>query len=166
MKKIGMALVLGMALSTATWAQDQPDTGVGIGIYPTGTETGFGFRSAKNKHYAIDVRVTKANLFTNPESGSIINEASWLYKIAYYERVRLHAGIGLRADWNLDKTASHRYGFVTPVGVEAFPFPFQNAGLFFEAAPFCTWTTHSNNNIGVRTVAGFVFYFLKKPKGN
>ena len=162
MKKIWMSLVLGMAWGTTVWAQDQPVTGVGIGIYPTGTETGFGFRSAKNKHYTIDVRITKANFFTNPESGSLVNEASWLYKIAYYERVRLHAGIGLRADWNLDKSASHRYGFVTPIGVEAFPFPFQNAGLFFEAAPFCTWTNNSNNNIGVRTVAGFVFYFVKK----
>jgi hypothetical protein len=163
MKKNWISMVIGLALCTPALAQEQLDTGVGIGIYPTGTETGFGFRSAKNKHYTIDVRVTKANLFTNPESGSVINEASWLYKIAYYERVRLHAGIGLRADWNLDKTQSHRYGFVTPLGIEAFPFPFQNAGLFFEAAPFCTWTRESNNNIGVRTVAGFVFYFVKKP---
>jgi hypothetical protein len=163
--KTVIALLLSVALAPAVWAQDQPYTGVGIGIYPTGTETGFGFRSAKNKHYTIDVRVTKANLFTNPEGGTIINEASWLYKIAYYERVRLHAGMGLRADWNLDKTAAHRYGFVTPLGIEAFPFPFQNAGLFFEAAPFCTWNNERNTNLGVRTVAGFVFYFVRKQKG-
>ena len=145
------------------FAQEQK-TGFGIGIYPTGTETGLGFRSSKNNHWAIDVRITKANAFTNPSGGSVINEASFVWRLAYYEKVRFHMGLGGRADWNFDRNQSHRFGFVTPIGVEAFPFPFQNAGLFFEAAPFCTWTDGGNNNVGVRTVAGFIFYFLKKEK--
>lgn len=141
-----------------------PATGAGIGIYPTGTETGFGYRSSKDKRFALDVRATRANLFANPSSGSFVTEASGIYRIVRYDRVRFHIGIGARADWNFAAEQSHRYGFVTPVGVEAFPFPFQHAGLFFEAAPFSTWTGTGTNNTGIRTVAGFVFYFLKKVK--
>ena len=64
----------------------------------------------------------------------------------------------------LNEGQSHRFGFVLPLGVEAFPFAFQNAGLFFEAAPFCAWTTHDNANLGIRTVAGFAFYFIRREK--
>ena len=160
--KIFFSLVAA-ACSFNLFAQE-PVTGPGIGIYPTGTETGFGYRSSKNTRWAVDVRVTRANLFTNPENGSLVNEASLIYRVVYLEKVRFHLGLGGRADWNLEKSQSHRFGFVTPIGVEAYPFPFQNAGLFFEAAPFCTWMTDGNNNIGVRTVAGFVFYFIRKSK--
>jgi hypothetical protein len=155
--------VISAIMSIRVLAQDQ-SLGPGIGIYPTGTETGFGFRSSKNKHWALDLRVTKANLFTNPGAGSLVNEASFIYRIAYYEKVRFHVGLGGRADWSGDKNQSHKFGFVAPVGVEAFPFSFQNAGLFFEAAPFCTWMNGGNSNIGLRTVAGFVFYFVKGEK--
>lgn len=161
MKRLVPVFFMLLLTSLFAFSQEQK-TGIGIGIYPTGTETGFGFRSAKNVRWAVDVRVTKANLFTEPNSGSIVNEVSLIYRLAYYEKLRFHLGLGARADWNLDKTQTHRYGFVTPIGVEAFPFPFQNAGLFFEAAPFCTWKEGGGNNVGVRTVAGFVFYFLRK----
>ena len=139
-------------------------TGPGIGIYPTGTETGFGYRSAKETRWAADVRITRANFFTETSQGSLVNEASVIYRLAFYEKVRFHIGIGGRADWNLDKKQANRFGCVTPIGVEAFPFPFQHAGLFFEAAPFFTTAGGGNNNAGIRTVAGFIFYFLKKEK--
>lgn len=141
-----------------------PRTRGGIGIYPTGTETGFGYRSSRDNRWAIDVRATRANIFTKPRTGSLVNEISVIYRLVFYERVRFHAGLGGRADWNLSEGQSHRFGLVTPLGVEAFPFPFQNAGLFFEAAPFCAWAKQGNVNIGIRTVAGFVFYFLRRER--
>ncbi|WP_073139002.1 hypothetical protein [Chryseolinea serpens] len=162
MKK-NVLLLLGMlSLAGSPLFAQTPKTGVGLGIYPTGTETGFGFRSSRDNRWVVDVRATRANVFTKPNSGSFVNEVSLLYRVAYYEKIRFHLGAGGRADWNFAEGQSHRYGFVTPLGIEAFPFPFQHAGLFFEAAPFCTWTNSGTTNVGIRTVAGFVFYFLKK----
>lgn len=162
MKNIVLLLVI-LCPACSSFAQS-PKTGIGLGIYPTGTETGFGFRSSRDNRWVVDIRATRANVFTKPNSGSFVNEASLLYRVAYYEKIRFHLGVGGRADWNFAEGQSHRYGFVTPLGVEAFPFPFQHAGLFFEAAPFCTWASSGTTNMGIRTVAGFVFYFLKKDK--
>jgi hypothetical protein len=160
MKKLLLVLTLITSISFQLSAQEQK-LGPGIGIYPTGTETGFGFRSSKNRPWAIDVRVAKANFFTNPGSGSLVNEASFIYRVAYYEKVRFHVGLGGRAEWSVDRKQSDRIGAVMPLGVEAFPFSFQNAGLFFEAAPYCGWMNNGNANVGVRTVAGIVFYFVR-----
>ena len=138
-------------------------TTVGIGIYPTGTETGLGFRLNKDKHLSLDARVTKANLYSDAKTAStFLSEVSGIYRLVLLEKVRFHLGIGLRANWNL--TTTHKYGAVIPIGVEAFPFPFQNAGLFFEAAPFFEADDRLNWQGGIRTVAGFVFYFPKKTK--
>ena len=144
--------------------------GFGIGIYGSGTETGFGYRSSKNTRLAADIRVAKANIFTEPQTGSIVNEASLIYRIAYYEKARFFVGIGARVDWGIGQNAAgeaidNKYGVVFPMGAEAFPFPFQNAGLFFEAGPFVTTADGENYNIGIRTVTGFAFYFLRPAKG-
>jgi hypothetical protein len=160
MKKRVPVAFLFLVLANLNVIAQEP--GPGIGIYPTGTETGFGYRSAKDTRWALDVRITRANLFTESKKGSFVNEVSAIYRIVRYEKVRFHVGLGGRADWNFEANQSHRFGIVTPIGIEAFPFPFQNAGLFFEAAPFFTAARENNNNIGVRTVAGFVFYFIKK----
>jgi hypothetical protein len=56
------------------------------------------------------------------------------------------------------------FGVVSPNGVEAFLFSFQNGGLFFEAAPFFTLADNQQHNLGIRTVAGLVFYFQLKEK--
>ena len=77
-------------------------TGAGIGIYPTGTETGFGYRSSRDNRWAVDVRTTRANFFTKPKSGSFVNEVSFIYRVAYYEKVRFYMGLGGRADWNIE----------------------------------------------------------------
>lgn len=136
-------------------------TTVGIGIYPTGTETGLGFRLNKNKRFLLDARITKANLYSDIKTtSSVISEISAIYRLILLEKVRFHLGIGGRANWNLN--AKHKYGAVIPIGVEAFPFPFQNAGLFFEAAPFFETDQQYNWQGGIRTVAGFVFYFPSK----
>ncbi len=136
-------------------------TTAGIGIYPTGTETGLGFRLNKDKHLSLDARITKANLYSDTKSpSSFLSEVSGIYRLVLLEKVRFHMGIGFRANWNL--TTNHKFGAVIPIGVEAFPFPFQNAGLFFEASPFFETDNHCNWQGGIRTVAGFVFYFLKK----
>jgi hypothetical protein len=156
----GIFFAIGMPHPKAT-----AQTGAGIGIYPTGTETGIGYRSAKETRWAADVRFSRANLFTNPEKGSWVNEASAICRVIKLEKVRFHIGLGARADWSNDPTQNHRFGAVMPIGVEAYPFPFQNAGLFFEAAPFLTTTIEAISlNFGLRTVAGFVFYIPKKVK--
>ena len=138
-------------------------TTIGIGIYPTGTETGLGFRLNKDKHLSLDARVTKANLYSDAKiASSFLSEISGIYRLVLLEKVRFHIGVGFRTNWNF--TTSHKYGAFIPIGVEAFPFPFQNAGLFFEAAPFFETDTKSNWQGGIRTVAGFVFYFPKTLK--
>jgi len=138
-------------------------TGIGVGIYPTGTETGFGFRSGKNSRWAADVRIAKANFYSNQTQSQFINEVSAVYRIIQLEKIRFHMGIGARTEWNFGGK-KNKYGGVIPIGVEAFPFPFQNAGLFFEAAPFFTQDSQNSYYGGIRTVAGFIFYFPTKEK--
>lgn len=138
--------------------------GFGIGFYPTGSEAGFGLRTSKNNRFFADIRITKANLFKHPTAGTIINEASAVYRIVNYEKVRLHLGLGARTEWNFTPNQLNRYGFIAPFGVEAFPFPFQNAGLFFETGIYSTFASDKSVNFGLRSVAGFVFYFIKKEK--
>ena len=141
----------------------QSQTSVGIGIYPTGTESGLGFRLNKDKRISFDARITKVNLFSNTSSpSSFLSEVSALYRLIILEKVRFHLGLGFRSNWNL--TTTHKHGAVIPIGVEAFPFPFQNAGLFFEVAPFFETDNKQNWQDGIRTVDGFVFYFPKKLK--
>ena len=137
--------------------------GPGIGFYPTGTEAGLGFRSSKDSKFLVDARLTKCTIYTNPKQGSFNTETSLLYRIAYYERVRMHIGLGFRGEWTITANQNDRLGVVMPLGVEAFPFPFQNAGLFFEVAPYFS-TNSTGQNYGLRTVAGFAFYFIKKER--
>lgn len=142
-------------------------TGIGIGLYPTGTETGFGIRTSKESLFAGDFRIARANVFNEKsKTSSFVTEVSCIYRAVKLEKLRFHVGLGYRADWNLNE--NHKHGVIIPVGVEAFPFPFQNAGLFFEAAPFYVsdFQAHSKDNAGIRTAAGFVFYFPLKNKNN
>ena len=157
MKSIFCVLVLLCMHATA-------QTGVGIGLYPTGTETGLGIRTSKEKRLLVDARITRANVFSDKSKvSSFVTELSFVYRLVKLEKVRFHVGLGYKADWNLNE--SHKHGVVVPIGVEAFPFPFQNAGLFFEAAPFYVQDFYSSkNNAGIRTTAGFVFYFPVKVK--
>ncbi|MES2131382.1 MAG: hypothetical protein V4506_03475 [Bacteroidota bacterium] len=142
-------------------------TGIGIGLYPTGTETGFGIRTSKETRLAGDFRIARASVFNEKsKTSSFVTEVSGIYRVVKLEKVRFHVGLGYRADWNLNE--HHKHGVIVPVGVEAFPFPFQNAGLFFEAAPFYVsdFQSHPKDNAGIRTAAGFVFYFPVKNKSN
>jgi len=168
--KISLTLVLFSICAHCFGQTVKPTTidslvpGFGIGIYGSGTETGFGYRSSKNTRLAADIRVARTNIFTDPVSGSLVNEASLIYRVAYYEKARFFIGVGARIDWALGETTDSKYGVVFPLGAEAFPFPFQNAGLFFEASPFITTADGENFNIGIRTVTGFAFYFLRPVK--
>ena len=139
-------------------------TTIGIGIYPTGTESGLGLRLNKDKRLSAEARVTRFNLYSDSKAGqsSFLTEASAIYRIILLEKVRFHVGLGMRADWNF--TTSNKFGGVIPIGVEAFPFPFQNAGLFFESAPYLVSDKDSKLVGGLRSVAGFVFYFSQKRK--
>ena len=142
-------------------------TTIGLGLYPTGTESGFGFRLNKNKQLSLDARISRANFYSDSKVGqsNFLTELSAIYRVVLLEKVRFHLGLGFRGDWNF--STSHKYGAVLPIGVEAFPFPFQNAGLIFEVAPYCVSDINSKWIGGIRTIAGFVFYFPtknKKPK--
>lgn len=139
-------------------------TSIGVGLYPTGTETGFGIRTSKESRLAGDARITRANLFSDKtKPSSFVTELSLICRVVRLEKVRFHVGLGYKADWNL--VEGHKHGVTVPVGVEAFPFPFQNAGLFFEAAPFYVIDPFSHrDNAGIRTAAGFVFYFPVKAR--
>jgi len=159
MRAIYLLLFLGCSLIY------KGQTSVGIGIYPTGTETGLGFRLNKDKRFALDSRITKTNLYSNTSTPStFLSEVSGIFRIVYLEKVRFHLGLGFRSNWNF--TLNHKHGMVIPIGVEAFPFPFQNAGLIFEAAPFFETDDKFNWQGGIRTVAGFVFYFPSKQSKN
>jgi hypothetical protein len=159
MKAILISIIFSSLFNLSLIAQN---TGIGLGIYSTGTEVGVGFRSGKNSTWLLDARVTKANFFNNPAASSFISEISGVCRVIKLEKVRLHIGLGLRNEWNFGK--NNRIGAVVPIGVEAFPFSFQNAGLFFEVAPFFTDNMHKDYYAGLRTVAGFVFYFPTKEK--
>lgn len=111
----------------------------------------------------MDVRIVKASFYSDrAKNSSFGSEFSFVYRLVKYEKVRFHVGLGYKAEWNFPN--DHRQGLVVPVGVEAFPFPFQNAGLFFESAPYVLIDKAGNAVSGIRTAAGFVFYFVKKLK--
>lgn len=137
-------------------------TGVGIGFYPTGTEAGIGFRSGKNSLACLDARISKAIFTPKAGSSSFISELNVIFRTVLLEKIRFHIGIGGRGEWNIDRP--NKYGAVIPIGVEGFPFAFQNAGIFFEVAPYYASDWIKDFNAGLRTVAGFVFYFPTKTK--
>ena len=139
------------------------NTGIGIALYPTGTEAGIGIRSSKDNRLIIDARITKASFYSDrTKNYSFGSEFSFVYRMIKYEKLRFHIGAGYKAEWNFPN--DHRHGLVVPIGVEAFPFPFQNAGLFFESAAYALIDKNRNAISGIRTAAGFVFYFLRKQK--
>ena len=167
-----MIMLWSVAQTTNQTITPTTNTGLGIALFPTGTDVGLGIRTNKNKKWVLDARIAKANVYTQGTQSSFTSEISAVCRVVKLEKVRFHAGIGVRTEWHWGP--DNRYGLVTPIGVEAFPFPFQNAGLFFEVAPFFTESSSffahdmtgrgSNSLGGLRTVAGFVFYFPKNDK--
>jgi hypothetical protein len=136
-------------------------TKAGIAIYATGTETGLGYRSAKESKFAFDLRACKVNFTGTPARGSFVSESSLICRVYKAEKLRFHLGLGFRGSWQHKTGLQNEYGAVIPIGIEAFPFPFQQAGLFFETAPYYT-AYKSSWSAGIRTTAGFVFYFPEK----
>ena len=151
-----------MFLSVLSCLRSQ--TGVGIGLYPTGTDIGIGFRSNKNSVACLDARIGKAIFTQKSGTSTFVSELNVIFRTVLLEKVRFHIGIGGRGEWSMDNEKANKYGAVIPVGVEAFPFSFQNAGIFFEVAPYYTSNWITDYNAGLRTVAGFVFYFPTKSK--
>ena len=158
---IGAVSTLCAQTTTATAPQK---LGPGVGLYASGTETGMGLHLIKDSRWSMEARFARTNIFVQSETGSWVTEASLLYRVAYHEKVRCHIGIGPKADFQVSESLSDRYGLSFPIGVEAFPFPFQNAGLFFEAAPFYLTAGGDEINYGIRTSSGFVFYFVRQDK--
>lgn len=158
-----MRTILFILIFCASVLTSKSQTTVGIGLYPTGSEAGLGFRLNKDKRVSLDARLAKANIYSSSaNSSAFVTELNFIYRAILLEKVRFHTGIGFRSDWNLTQT--HKHGVIIPIGVEGFPFSFQNAGIFFEVAPFFETDDKSNWQGGLRTVAGFVFYFPKKLK--
>lgn len=149
-------------MSITLSATAYPQTGVGVGFYSTGTEAGFGFRSGKNSLACLDARISKAVFTAKAGTSSFLSELNVIFRAVLLEKVRFHIGIGGRGEWNIDRP--NKYGAVIPIGVEGFPFAFQNAGVFFEVAPYYASDWIKDYNAGLRTVAGFVFYFPTKHK--
>lgn len=89
-----------------------------------------------------------------------------IYRISNHEKLRFNIGLGFRTEWNFTPKQNQRYGIVVPLGIEAFPFPFQNGGLFFEVAPYFTNDKANFQNIGIRSSSGFIYYFTQKQKSN
>ncbi|MES2587611.1 MAG: hypothetical protein V4622_01445 [Bacteroidota bacterium] len=164
MKKLFLLIIFIFVSIFIAFIYSQEKLGFGIGILPTGSETGINFRSSKQDKLVFDLRISKANVFFHTNSGSFINEVSLSYRVAYQEKLRFNLGLGTRAEWNLDVKQTQRYGMILPIGIEAFPFPFQNGGLFFEVAPYFTNDKNNLQNLGIRTTSGFIYYITKKPK--
>jgi hypothetical protein len=162
--KLKMCLVLFFLFASLalTFIYGQERLKSGIGILPTGSEIGINFRSSKDKTLFFDARVSKVNILLNKNSGGFINEASLVYRISQNEKLRFNIGLGLRTEWNFTTKQNQRYGMVLPIGIEAFPFPFQNGGLFFEIAPYFSNDKTNLQNIGVRSSSGFIYYFTAK----
>jgi hypothetical protein len=138
-------------------------TGPGVGIYATGTETGIGFRSGKESPLILEARLARVAMYSDRrKNSSFSGEVTAVARLVRLEKVRFHIGLGGKIESDL-RTGEY-YGAVVPIGVEAFPFPFQNAGLFFEAAPFLLQNHRRDYSFGIRTTAGFVFYFIHSHK--
>lgn len=157
MKRVVLSFILCLAFLTVN-----SQTTIGVALYPTGSEAGLGLRLNKDKRFSLDARIARANFYSDIKNGqsNFVTELSAICRVVKLEKIRFHVGLGFRGDWNL--VTSHKYGAIIPIGVEAFPFPFQNAGLIFEAAPYCVSDMHAKLTGGIRTVAGFVFYFPVK----
>lgn len=138
--------------------------GPGVGMYASGSETGMGFHLIKDSRWSMEARFARTNIFVQSQTGSWVTEAALLYRVAYHDKVRCHIGVGPKADFQIAESLTDRFGLSFPIGVEAFPFPFQNAGLFFEAAPFYVTAGGNDINYGIRTSSGFVFYFVRQDK--
>ena len=156
-------LLIFITQSTLIIAQETKYS-VGVGLYTTGSEYGLGFRSSKVNKMCFDVRFTKTLFTTNPNTGGFNSEINFVHRVVKQERLNFHIGYGFKTDINVNVGSLNKYGVVFPVGVEAFPFPFQQAGLFFEVAPFYITTTNRSAQFGLRSAAGFVFYFTSSKK--
>jgi hypothetical protein len=146
-------------------AELSAQTSVGILIGPTGTEPGLGIRTSRDCRWAADIRIAKANIFVNPKGGAWVNEASVVCRVLKQEKIRLNVGTGFRADLSIQAGTKSRFGAVIPLGIEAFPFPFPNGGLFFEVAPFATTVKGTDWNLGLRAVSGFIYYIPQNKNG-
>src|SRR4051812_30508778 len=98
----------------------QAQTGPGVGLYPTGSETGFGFRLSKDARFTWDARVARAQFYQDRSRASgFVTENSLICRIVKLEKVRFHVGLGWKAEWSF--SSANRHGLIVPVGVEAFP---------------------------------------------
>jgi hypothetical protein len=159
MVKTSLSLTFIFFLGFPSFAQK-----IGIGLYHTGTETGIGIRCSKGTRLAVDIRIMRANVFSDTaKSSSFVTELSLICRVVKLEKVRFHVDLGYKGAWNL--VENNKHGMIVPVGLEAFPFPFQNSGLFFGATPFYVIEPIAQKEkAGIRTAAGFVFYFPMKTK--
>jgi hypothetical protein len=132
---------------------------VGIGVYPSGNEPGFGFKTSHKGKWFADIRIADVLLPQDRDMFRVRGEVLAKRRFTYFERVNFVTGIGPRIEYS-GNTGSF-YGLVIPVAVEAFPFPFPNAGLFFEVGTYGVTDFEGPIKAGFRTVAGINFYFTR-----
>jgi hypothetical protein len=152
-----LVLVLIM-LPLFSWAQ------VGIGVYPSGNEPGFGVKTSQTARYFADIRIADVLLPQDRTEFRIRTEILAKRRFTFYERANFITGIGPRLEHN--GSDGIFYGLTLPVAVEAFPFPFPNVGLFFEVGSYFVSDFNGRSQAGFRTVGGINFYFMRNGSEN
>ncbi|MFN6944476.1 MAG: hypothetical protein ACK4ND_05980 [Cytophagaceae bacterium] len=133
---------------------------VGLGVYPSGSEAGLSFKTSKLNSFFADIRMSDFNFSQNIEELSFKNEVFAKYRLTYFERINFIIGLGPRMEFYGQRRPF--WGIAAPIAVEAFPFPFPNAALFFEVAPFYASDLHGQYHGGFRTASGINFYFVPR----
>jgi hypothetical protein len=136
---------------------------VGVGLYPSGTEPGISFKTSKVKPVYADIRFTDF-FFSDSDHFKFKSEVLVKRRFTYFERINFVVGVGPRMEYYSNDNLF--YGVVAPLAVEAFPFPFPNAGLFFEVGPYYTTDFSGQFHGGFRTASGINFYFVNRKISN
>jgi hypothetical protein len=135
---------------------------VGIGVYAGGNEPGLTFNTSRYGKYFVDFRISDVLLPQDRSEFRIRSEVMLKRRFTYFDRANFILGLGGR----VRHTGSEGtfYGISLPVAVEAFPFPFPNAGLFFEVGPYLASDFNGRSVGGFRTASGINFYFFRQQK--
>ncbi|WMJ73194.1 hypothetical protein RCC89_08465 [Cytophagaceae bacterium ABcell3] len=133
---------------------------VGIGVYPSGSEPGLSFKTSQRTKFFADIRLQDLQYTNFADQQHIKTELLAKRRFNWFDRINFVIGIGPRAEFYGHQ--DNFFGVVAPIAVEGFPFPFPNAGLFFEVAPYYSSDFNGNFHSGFRTVSGINFFFVSR----
>jgi hypothetical protein len=137
---------------------------IGMAILPVGSEFALGVKYNITKISTVDARLAKPNYTVSAigtQAFSFATELFYTHRVMAKPKVKFNLSIGARAEYS--KTSSgevFRYGIVTPLSVEAFPFAvIPNGALFFEIAAIYTTSANKSQAGFLRSASGFCIYF-------